>query len=426
MPASQAMIASVGKKRKRPDGKVFEEPPTIPCTAKELNHVLDKWIGDGVVRPFTVSRPPTEEERKNPLFCRIHNYVKHSTKDCWTLRRLFHQKLREGTLELIQKEPEVQKNPLPNHKGKEVVAVVIHRNPAEAEELKGSFHPSTVRTLQKNPKFRSLFNQLGFGPEAKRVATESLISIAADSGMECFTAESHASRVFLETTNAITFTDEDIEVEHPDHHRPLYLMATINGVQIRKALVDTGASLNLIALSTLEVVGLASRRTLGAPIEITGFGGLVESTKGYVQLALKVGPIVALTRFHVINSEVSYHVLLGRPWLHKHHLIPSTYHQCVKVRLNGRPVRIPSNHNLFSQGEVNFVEIMFYDELEPDNESPMPGTLGAPVLEKEEGGGTCDLRDLLKRKRQKREPSTSGSRECVVVREPGGRLIYRL
>ena len=94
MPESQAMTASVREKRKRPDEKVFEEPPAIPCTAEELNHVLDKWIGDGVVRPFTMSRPPTEEERKNPLFCRIHNYVKHSTKDCWTLRRLFHKMLR--------------------------------------------------------------------------------------------------------------------------------------------------------------------------------------------------------------------------------------------------------------------------------------------------------------------------------------------
>ena len=78
----QAMIVSVGEKRKRPDGKVFEEPSVIPCTAKELNHVLDKWIGDGIVRPFTLSRPLTEEERKNSLFCRIHNNVKHSIKDC--------------------------------------------------------------------------------------------------------------------------------------------------------------------------------------------------------------------------------------------------------------------------------------------------------------------------------------------------------
>ena len=48
-------------------------------------------------------------------------------------------------------------------------------------------------------------------------------------------------------------------------------MATINGVQVRRALVDTGASLNLIALSTLEAVSLISRRILGAPMEITGF-----------------------------------------------------------------------------------------------------------------------------------------------------------
>ena len=93
---------------------MFKEPLLIPCTVEELNHVLEKWIRDGVVRPFTMSRPPTEEERKNPLFCRIHNYVKHSTKDCWTFRRIFHKKLREGTLELTKKEPEVQRNPLPN------------------------------------------------------------------------------------------------------------------------------------------------------------------------------------------------------------------------------------------------------------------------------------------------------------------------
>lgn len=58
---------------------------------------------------------------------------------------------------------------------------------------------------------------------------------------------------------------------------------------------------------------MAGKKILRAPVEITGFGGVAEFTEGYVQLALKVGPIVALTRFHVINSEVSYHILLGGP-----------------------------------------------------------------------------------------------------------------
>ena len=82
----------------------------------------------------------------------------------------------------------------------------------ESAVASSSLVPVAVRTLQKSPKFKSLFNQLGFGPEVRNPATEALITIAAKSGATCFTAEAHASRAFLETTNAITFTDEDMEV----------------------------------------------------------------------------------------------------------------------------------------------------------------------------------------------------------------------
>ena len=111
------------------------------------------------------------------------------------------------------------------------------------------------------------------------------MSITVDSEVECFMVESHASRAYLETTNAITFTNKDMEDEYPNHYRPLYLMATINGVQIRRELIDTRVSLNLIALSTLEAVGIAGKRILGALVEITAFRGAAKSTEGYVQLA---------------------------------------------------------------------------------------------------------------------------------------------
>ena len=77
--------------------------------------------------------------------------------------------------------------------------------------------PAAIKTLQRNPRFRSLFNQLRLNPEARTAATEAIMAIAADSRAHCFTAETHASRAFLETTNAITFTDEDMEVQYPDH-----------------------------------------------------------------------------------------------------------------------------------------------------------------------------------------------------------------
>ena len=68
-------------------------------------------------------------------------------------------------------------------------------------------------------------------------------------------------------------------------------------------------------------------------------------------------------------------------------------------------MRISASPSPFSRGEVNFVETMFYDKLASDDECPAPGALGAPVLEEEEGSNTHDLRDLLDRKRQKKETS---------------------
>ena len=117
----------------------------------------------------------------------------------------------------------------------------------------GELPPIAISVLQRSPAFCALFNQLGFNEEARKVALEALVSIASDSGIHCLTAEAHASRAFLEITNAITFTNEDMEMQHPDHSRPLYVTARINDVHIRKALVDTSASLNLISTSTLQV-----------------------------------------------------------------------------------------------------------------------------------------------------------------------------
>ena len=80
-----------------------------------------------------------------------------------------------------------------------------------------------------------------------------------------------------------------------------------------------------------------------------GFGGKGEHMAGYIQLWLKVGLIASLARFHMVKTEVVYHVLLGWPWLHKHHLILSMYHQCVKGRLNDRMIRIVANPSPFDE-----------------------------------------------------------------------------
>ena len=67
-------------------------------------------------------------------------------------------------------------------------------------------------------------------------------------------------RALLQESTKITFSSEDMEVGHLDHRRPLYLATSINQILIKRALVDTGASVNLIPLSSLQATGISEKK----------------------------------------------------------------------------------------------------------------------------------------------------------------------
>ena len=119
------------------------------------------------------------------------------------------------------------------------------------------------------------------------------MSIGSGAGIECLSTEVVDDRALLQESSEITFSNEDMEVGYLDHKRPLYLAASINQISIKRALVDTGAFINLIPLSTLQVEGISERKIQGCPMEVTGFGGKGEYTTGDIQLWLKVGPIAS-------------------------------------------------------------------------------------------------------------------------------------
>ena len=134
----------------------------------------------------------------------------------------------------------------------ENISMVIH----DAEDDASPSPKRSVvvsRSLHKSPKFKSLFNQLGFGVQARTAASEALMKISTEYGPQCYANEAAATRAFLESTNSITFTDKDMEVPYSDHHRPLYLEASINDVHVRRAPVETGLSVNVIPLAYLSL-----------------------------------------------------------------------------------------------------------------------------------------------------------------------------
>ena len=126
-----------------------------------------------------------------------------------------HRRIKEGNLELSQ--PEVQRNPSPNHKGKGVVAVVICAYLEKDEKERPVLPVTAITTLQRSSRFKNLFDQLKLIANKWRITTEALVSIDSGVGVECLVAETRADKAFQQDTNEITFSDEDMEVEYSDH-----------------------------------------------------------------------------------------------------------------------------------------------------------------------------------------------------------------
>lgn len=70
--------------------------------------------------------------------------------------------------------------------------------------------------------------------------------------------------------------------------------------------------------------------------------------------------IKEITEFLVIDVDTSYNALLGRPWVHDHHIVPSTYHQCVKYSWIGRQGRIVADNDPFNGASAYYADARFH------------------------------------------------------------------
>ena len=136
---------------------------------------------------------------------------------------------------------------------------------------------------------------------------------------------------YQEAKDSITFSNRDLANRVVDGNRPLYLTTFLGASQIKRALVDTSASTNILSLPTFDALGISRERIILEPLQVVGIRSLQQCTLGHVSLDLRVGPIRVPILMHIMERNTSYHIILGRPWLKAHKVVASICHQCVKV-----------------------------------------------------------------------------------------------
>jgi len=80
---------------------------------------------------------------------------------------------------------------------------------------------------------------------------------------------------------------------------------------------------------------------------------------------------------YVIDTNTSYNLLLGRPWIHRNTIIPSTLHQVMKyIGENGKVRTSIAEKHPFKRVENYFTDFLLYqDSLEIDDSHSKEPTL---------------------------------------------------
>nr|XP_009600808.1 uncharacterized protein LOC104096186 [Nicotiana tomentosiformis] len=93
--------------------------------------------------------------------------------------------------------------------------------------------------------------------------------------------------------------------------------------------LDLGSSTNIIQLRVLDQAKLAGS-IISATKLLAGFNLASVTTQGKILLLTNVQGVIKTDLFEVVDGDMSYNIILGRPWMHEMKVVPSTYHQSLK------------------------------------------------------------------------------------------------
>jgi hypothetical protein len=162
-------------------------------------------------------------------------------------------------------------------------------------------------------------------------------------------------------SNQITFAEDDKVLEYDDHNRPLYIEGNITSAHLRRVLIDPGSAVNILPVCSLTRAGYTKDDLDPTEVVICGFNNQGTSALGSITVKIQMASFIFKARFFVIDSNTSYSTLLGRPWIHKYHIVPSTLHQCLKFLDNkGEQHRIDANPTLYSTHESHHADAKYY------------------------------------------------------------------
>ena len=256
--------------------------------------------------PFFVWPPKMNgdpSKRNQKLRCSYHRDKGHKIEDCEMLKKHLEELVAAGHLKdfVDSKKGKKVERPEPHHlqqnqenAPRPVINMILELLDAEREnELRGQIkkaehiqHVLSVQQVEKKARVEPLFE--------------------------------------------ITFSEKDLNrVQHP-HNDALVVTLAINNFDVKRILIDPGASTEIMYFDLFQNLGLTEKDLTLVLTPLVGFNSQPEWPLGRVVLPVQAKSVVKMTEFLVVKVSSPYNAIMGRTWLHEMKAIASTYHQVIK------------------------------------------------------------------------------------------------
>ncbi|XP_012838511.1 PREDICTED: uncharacterized protein LOC105959033 [Erythranthe guttata] len=403
----------ISNDRRRPTLKEMQEKE-YPFPESDVSHIFDELLARKLIDLPEPKRPEEVGMMDDPKYCKYHRVVGHPIGKCFVVKEKIMRLARDGKIILDTEDvaysnvtsvtslssdtcPASNTQKCPPAPTKKVSAFqfgslepqliralfheekVIHEeNPISAIEDEGEWILVTRRQRQRgrvdklhvmpsrNPQPIKYIHHAKSNKGSKVSDDASRKSYGSSVHKHVTLKEFFPKEFFMQKVErayvnsderdhqhyipccaAMTFTDDDLLLGSKPHNRPL---------------VDGGSAVNILPKSTMRQLGIATEDLSRSRLTIQGFNQEGQRAIGMVRLDLTIEELAASTLFHVIDARTSYHLLLGRPWLHENGIVPSTLHQCFKYLRNGEMMKVDANAKPFTEAGSHFADAKLYLE----------------------------------------------------------------
>ncbi|KAJ3704029.1 hypothetical protein LUZ61_007734 [Rhynchospora tenuis] len=281
-----------------------------------------------------------DEQIDKSVFCHYHRSAGHHTRDCLKLKdeieRLIRQThLLERYLEKNKEGESYTRKPYkPNNWKKNEsrpnrapIQTSRNNNPINSREEERDASPVIAYIAGGDASGGDTVKGRAYYANSKNTNTPSRYEVF----------HLHAAGSLVESQ--ISFGPEDcVGVRYP-HDDAIVLMLRIHGTRVKRILVDTGSSADVLYFDALKQLNLATFPLTPMHTPLVGFAGDRVVPLGTIELDVVFGEsprdVSTKIKFIVVNAPSAYNAILGRKSLNSIGAIASTKHLMIKFPTKG-------------------------------------------------------------------------------------------